>query len=240
MSENEKYMLKCEFSALKIGELFALSNTTDTATLTIICETNDLSQAFSYRVLSEFQSALSLTCNCGERRSQFVRNRIVALECAVQNWMAVYIDTSCVRIFGRGAFVCYYLDSNRNELKFGGAEPAKDYDFEVPLFDNQSFTLLVSSSSDSENKILPLIEASRKLQSATDTLTYAFARWAVEEKTFCVIAMTASRMPAVSGFTRAKDSPRRSHLNVLDSNQNFIRSKRHEICQSGDEIDVSM
>jgi hypothetical protein len=242
MSENEKYMLKCEFSALKIGELFALSNTTDTATLTIICEMNELSQAFSYRVLSEFQSTLHSTCSScsGDTRSQVVRNKIVALECAVQNWMAVYIDTSCVRIFGRGAFVCYFLDSNRNELKFGGFAPAREYDFIVPLIDNQSFTLLVSSA-DSETKILPLIEASRKLQYATDILTYAFARWVVEEKTFCVIAMTASRMPAFPGaFVRTKDSPRKSHLNVLDSNQNFIRSKRHEICQSADEIDAAM
>lgn len=244
MSENEKYTLQCEFSALKIGELFALSNTTDIATLTIICETNNLSEAFSYRVLSEFQSALSSTkkdtkCDCVDserkRRAHIVRNKIVAIDCAVEHWMAVYIDTTCVRIFGRGAFVCYFLDSNRNELKFGGFEASREYDFVVPLIDNHSFTLLVSSA-DIESKILPLIEASRKLHSATDTLTYAFAQWVVEEKAFCVYAMKASRVPAVCGRVRERNS----HLNVLDSNQNFIRTKRHEICQSNDEIDVQM
>ena len=241
MSGREKFVLKYEMSALKMGELFALSNTTDTATLTIICEMCDVAQAFSYRVLSEFQSALSVSssmcCDYTRRRSQVVRNRIVALECAIQHWMAIYIDTSCVRIFGMGSFVSYFLDSNLNELKFGGFAAGKQYDVEIPLINNHSFTLLVSSL-DGENKILPLIEASRQLQASTDILTYAFARWVVQEKKFCVIAMTASRVLAETQLSRY--SPRKSLLNVLDSDQNFLRTRRHEICQSSEEVDIQM
>lgn len=267
---NNKHVLQLEISGYKAdsqnSELFVLSNTTETATLTIVCSAID--NAFAFRVQSEFSNALNMSCAQKKNnkrnftKSQIVCMQIFSLEQSPHHWLAVYVDASCVRVFGKGRFECYFFDSMQNFFKFGGFPSNEAYNYEVPLSNDLTLTLLVTSLSHNSDRVRYLLEASCSQDSTPASLTYAYITELVKERAFCVLALFARRLadllPTIidneqcmfrtsssNNKHNLPGSPRRSHLTVLDSQNNRIRTSRHKICQSSDafvadecEVDV--
>lgn len=256
-----KHVLQLEMSGFKAdsqnSELFVLSNTTETATLTIVCAAID--NAFAFRVQSEFSNALSLSCSQkinnvrNFTKSQIVSMQIFSLQESPQHWLAVYVDASCVRVFGKGRFECYFFDSMQNFFKFGGFPSNEAYNYEVPLSNDLTLTLLVTSISHNSDRVRYLLEASRSQGSTPASLTYAYITELVEERAFCVLALFARRLsdlrpptisecknqPTSTNNKNLLGSPSRSHLTVLDSQNNRIRTSKHKICQSSDSFVVA-
>lgn len=242
----DKSILQYELSALKSddqsNEIFALSNATDTATLTIICAVGELASSFAFSVLAQFQRALleSRTMRTNHMRHdtpQLVRDRVFEIDTSAQpHWMAIFVDACCVRVFGRGRFVCYFADSMDNYFTFGGFDAQIPFDSAVPLTNNQSLQILVTSAPQTEqhDRVRYLIEASRNIQCTTDSLVQAYVTWLVTDSAYCVIALAAQRT-VMTNKNSPISSPRKSQLRVLDAANDRIRLSRQQICQSSDD-----
>lgn len=244
----DKSVLQYELSALKSddqsSEIVALTNATDTATLTIICAASELASTFAFSVLAQFQNSLlesrrMRTNHMRHSTTQLVRDRIFELDASSQDhWMAIYVDASCVRVFGRGKFVCYFSDSLNNYFTFGGFDAQVPYDSAIPLSDNQTLAILVTSSPAADcARVRYLIEASRSIQCTTESLVQAYITWLVTDSAYCVVALAARRMLLPRRNDEAS-SPRKSQLKVLDAENDRIRMSRQHICQSSDAIEV--
>ena len=244
----DKSVLQYELSALKSddqnNEIVAITNATDTATLTIICAAGELASTFAFGVLAQFQRALHesrqlRTNHMGRPNNttpQIVRDRICELDTLLQpHWMAIYVDASCVRVFGCGKFVCYFSDSLGNYFVFGGFDPHAPFDSVVPLSEHQSLAILVTSAA-AENceRVRYLIEASRTVQCTTDSLVQAYVTWLVTDSAYCVFALAAQRIV----LPLKQSSSRKSQLRVLDAENDRIRMARQHICQSSDSVEM--
>ena len=254
---NSKHVIQLEMSAYKedshTSELFALSNATETATLTIVCFSD--ANAFAFSVHAEFSNALHLSSDLKQLHerhdkstSQIVSDQIFKLQNSPEHWMAVYVDACCVRVFGRGKFECYFFDSMQNYFKFGGFQGNEPYINEVPLSHEHTLTMLVTTVSHNNDSVRYLIEASNLQKFAPASLTCAYITELVKERAFCVLALFARRLvdttnSVFNNVHNAKQkpaSPRRSRVSVLDSQTNFIRTSRHRICQSSDIIECDI
>lgn len=258
----QKCVLQYEMSALKFddaaktdggdGGVFAISCATDTAALTVACLS--AASGFALRAVAEFQAALVLSAELraanarSESTSHLVRRKIGAVDTAPEHWMVVYMDAGCVRIFGRGRFACYFHDSAQNFWDCGGSAAGDEYDTERLLDDERPLTLLVTSSphTESRERLRCLIEASRTLQSTTDSLAVAYVNYLVADGGFCVFALTATRRRddgAAAGGNcwqsarRTPGSPKKSELRVLDSGCDRISRMSHVISQSTDTLE---
>lgn len=254
-SPRKKCVFEYEMSALKCddadaGDVFALSHTTDNAALTIICLARDAERLFAFTVLSEFQRALLLSAALRasnlrkQSTAQIVYERLSTVACGQRNWMAIYVDAACVRVFGAGGFVCYYADSPTACSSVGGRPEGETYDLQLCLVDCQALSLVVSKAvvpHDSGEKVRCLIEASRIVKCTTDSLAFAFVDWIITNSSFCVVALSIRRVgdehmppPKMPG------SPKKSELRVLDSHTDVMKRSRHCISVSTDSLDVDI
>jgi len=249
MSEEKKKrcFLQYEMSALKWdGEVFALSHTTTAAALTVICGAVDTAVCFGFRVMCEFQAALlasaALRLSREERRAstaQLVFERVMSVAMNNSDWMAIYVDANCVRVFGRGSFACYFLDGTQHFSAVGGFLDESLYDKEHSLVECEALTLIVTNAAQqhSDERVRCLIEASRNVKCTTDSLAVAFVNWIATDSSFCVLTLSARR---INDEANRVESPRKSELRVLDSHSDCIKMSRHCITQSSDVIDIEV
>lgn len=232
-------------------EVFALSHTTDVAAMTVVCKATDKARIFAFSVLSEFQTALALSNElraankCRLSTSHIVHERLSALPCESVDWIAIYVDPVCVRVFGRGGFTCYFLDVKENFASVGGCANFEPFDRQCWLLGggDEALTLLVTNAAIARHErhadeIRCLIQASHLVKSTTDSLAVAFVQWAVRKSEFCVLTFSTRRMAADESVPAPKPpgSPKKSELRVLDSHNDCIPMSRHCIAHSTDAM----
>lgn len=245
-------VLQYEMSALKRDDdekhsVYALSNSTETAALTVFSEACPMAMRFAFSALSEFQAALSCSAASkaanlrSESTSDLVFSRITVLGSEMANWVAIYADAGCIRVFGRGRFLCYFIESTGRFVWHGGCESGVAYDAEARLEDDKPLWLLVVSASQHHDKerVRFLCEATKTIKCTADSLAYAYVNYMVAENGFCVFALSAKRFRTSSQTQpRKPGSPKKTELRFLDSSTDQIRLTRRCISRSCDAIEV--
>jgi len=239
LDEQQRMTTVLEMSALKVDdaasnrELLALNHATEKAAFTIICGAGPLAAAFAFRTLSEFRTAL---CDVQTNRRQLTHDRVVGVEPSPADWIALYSDANCVRMFGRGQFAAFFADSAGNVGVAGGAPSNTPFDVTHSLARQSKFALLISTNAhaDNSNRMRCLMEAACTQPCTTDSLALAYVSLLVKESGFCVFTLLARR---VSGEAKPPGSPKKSELRVLDSGTDCMPMQRHSMEVSTDGIE---
>jgi len=215
----EMSAFKCDNECTARGER-VFSQSTERATLTIVCMDDDCSLMFAFRALAEFQGLMMeldgtaaarvgtpdlLPASSASQRAEplcvTVRRRVAAHESlCTARWLILFMDASFVHVYGRGRFACYFLGS-QNEISVSGAlGDAETHETQFSLANHSMLTLLVTTTptTTDDAKLRRLLTASRSVVCATDALALAYVKHLVTESGFCVLTITGTRARAAA------------------------------------------